>query len=60
MRYLALEDEIDGFDAMRKAVSELGFMYRTSVATSEPAGSACLRLPFRFTFMVETIINFAP
>jgi len=39
VRYIASEAAFDGFDAMRKAVSELGFMYRTGVGCCELEGN---------------------
>jgi Trk K+ transport system NAD-binding subunit len=42
VRYLASADEFDGYDAMRKAVSELGLMYRTSIVSRELEGNPVL------------------
>jgi trk/ktr system potassium uptake protein len=39
VRYLASAEDFGGYDAMRKAVSELGLMYRTSVVSREFEGN---------------------
>jgi Trk K+ transport system NAD-binding subunit len=39
VRYLASADEFNGYDAMRRAVSELGLMYRTSIISRELEGN---------------------
>jgi Trk K+ transport system NAD-binding subunit len=39
VRYIAAEDEFGGYEDMRKAISDLGLMYRTSIESRELSGN---------------------